>query len=150
MPWATETKGASAVSKTITLELPEEIYEAVKEAAGAAGKQPAEWITHRLEQLLPGSDRSSANSSPRPDIETLLRRVAAQWGRPLEEVRAEFKAACAPKPRPQLTEEERQAAWEQLSRHFGAVNSGDPYSSDNRRIDEDLAREYESTHEDQC
>jgi hypothetical protein len=32
---------------------------------------------------------------------------------------------------------------------FGTWSSGDPHSCDNDRIDADLAREYENTHEDE-
>ena len=48
----------------------------------------------------------------------------------------------------QLTEGEKKAAREQLKRHAGAVDSGDPRSADNERIDADLAREYASTHDE--
>ncbi len=34
-----------------------------------------------------------------------------------------------------------------VRKHFGAINSGDPRSADNDKIDTDLAREYSDTHE---
>ncbi len=34
-----------------------------------------------------------------------------------------------------------------LKRHFGTLNSGDPNSCDNEKIDRDLAREYADDHE---
>lgn len=76
-------------------------------------------------------------------------KIAEMEGRPTEAVVLEWLARHAPKPRPQLTEEERKAARERLRQHAGAVNSGDPNSADNDRIDEDLAREYDSTHEEE-
>lgn len=47
------------------------------------------------------------------------------------------------------TEAEKQAAEERFARWIGSVKSGDPHSADNERIDEDLAREYEATHDDE-
>jgi hypothetical protein len=47
-----------------------------------------------------------------------------------------------------LSEEEQQAAWERLQRHFGAVSLGYPTGTDNESIDADLAREYGSPHEE--
>ncbi len=92
--------------KTLTLELPDEVYEIIERTAQAQSLPPAEWIAERVPTLLPGR-----------------------------------------KPRLVLTPEEYEAAMSRLSRHFGRVNTGDPHSADNERIDEDLAREYGNTHE---
>jgi hypothetical protein len=70
------------------------------------------------------------------------RRMAAKCGKTVEECVLDFLVNHGPKPRPKLTKDESQAAWKRLRRHFGAVNSGDPDSADNDRIDADLAREY--------
>ena len=75
--------------------------------------------------------------------------MAAKYGRSVEAIALECLAKHAPKPRSELTAEERRAARERLRRHMGAVNSGDPHSADNERIDADLAREYGSTHEEE-
>jgi hypothetical protein len=75
--------------------------------------------------------------------------IAARTGRTTEAVVLEYLAKHAPKPRPQLSEEELRAARAQLLSHAGAVNSGDPHSADNERIDADLAREYGSSHEEE-
>ena len=57
------------MSQTLTLELPEEIYEAVMKAAEATGKPPAEWITAHLHRLLPSPEQNpleqSANTAER-------------------------------------------------------------------------------------
>ena len=92
------------MSKTLTFDLPEEIYEAIEQ-------------------------------------------MAAKSGIPTETLALEWLARHAPRRRPRLSEGEHAAAWEQLRRHAGAANSGDPRSADNERIDADLAREYGSTHE---
>lgn len=73
---------------------------------------------------------------------------AAREGRTTESVALEWLAHHAPKPRPKLSDEERQAALDELLQFAGAANSGDPRSADNDRIDEDLAREYASAHEE--
>lgn len=82
------------------------------------------------------------------DIYALLEQTAARWGRPIEQVALEWLSSTMPKKKPVLTEEERKAALARLHRHFGSVHSGDPRSADNEKIDADLMREYESTHED--
>lgn len=46
-----------------------------------------------------------------------------------------------------LSEEESAQAKARLKRFAGAVNSGDPHSAENERIDADLAREYADAHE---
>ena len=74
--------------------------------------------------------------------------MAAKYGRSVEAVALESLAKHAPKSRADLTEEERRAAWERLMRHMGTVDSGDPHSADNERIDADLAREYADNHEE--
>ncbi len=82
------------------------------------------------------------------EVFEVCQQMAEKQGRTVEECVMEFLLKYGPKPRPKLTEEESRAAWERLRRHFGAVNSGDPHSADNDRIDADLAREYGSTHEE--
>jgi hypothetical protein len=152
---AAKKPGASARRKTLTLELPEEMtselpeemYEAVKEAAEATGKPPAEWMTMNLPQLLPSREVLETRLALARAKEEAIAQMAARTGKAKAEVAAEWRAKYGPKPPPQLTEEERKAAWEQLRRHMGAVSSGDPRSADSDRIDADLAREYGSTHE---
>lgn len=95
--------------KTMTLELPDEVYEVVERTAQANSQPAAAWVAARVPMLLPTR-----------------------------------------KPRPVLTPEEYEAARQRLMRHAGAVNSGDPNSADNERIDADLAREYASNHEDEA
>jgi len=75
-----------------------------------------------------------------------LEQMAAREGRPVEALVLEWLASHEPKPRRDLTEDESQAAWDRLLRHAGSVESGDPRSADNERIDADLAREYADSH----
>ena len=82
------------------------------------------------------------------EIYEVLEQRAAREGRTTESVALEWLAKTVHKPRPKLSEEERRAAMEDLLQFAGAVDSGDPRSADNERIDEDLAREYGSSHEE--
>ena len=77
-----------------------------------------------------------------------LEEMAARNGRTFEDELIDHLARQAPRPREPSPEEieKRNARFE---RHFGAVSSGDPNSSDNERIDADLAREYANDHEDE-
>lgn len=76
-------------------------------------------------------------------------RIAARDGSTVEAVALDWLARNGPKPRPQLTEAESQAAWDRLLSHMGTVATGDPRSADNDRIDADLAREHVETHEEE-
>jgi len=136
------------MSQTLTVELPDEIYQAVKKAAEAAGKTPAEWLVKDLRQRLPVPDGSTEPSEQmpsqeiHPEIHAILQEVAPKLGKLPDELITEWKAKHGAKPRPQLTEKELQTARERFRQHMGAVNSGDPHFADNERIDADLAREY--------
>ena len=70
----------------------------------------------------------------------------AAWS--VKPVFLEWLARTVHKPRPELSEEERRAAMADLLRFAGAADSGDPHSANNERIDEDLAREYGNSHEE--
>jgi hypothetical protein len=146
---------------TIVLELSDEEYGPIEREAAATGRTPAEIIRRRL-AVQPGAppnpplaaraDEQPAASGESSGIVTYemvqaifaatAREMAAKSGRPAEEILAEIKARYAPKPRPILSDAEKQAELAKLMRHAGAVDSGDPRSADNDRIDADLAREY--------
>jgi hypothetical protein len=146
------------MSHTIVLELSDEDFAPIAQEASATGRTPAEIIVQRLRghaasQQEPVREAETADALPQSsgpitdeDVQAaftaVAQRIAAQTGRPSEEIVAEIRANLQSKPRPPLSEAERQAAWEQLMRYCGAVDSGDPHSADNERIDADLAREY--------
>lgn len=75
------------------------------------------------------------------ELFNVLEKKAQREGRPLDLVIAEYKLKQYP-PRPPISPEEAERRHQDLIRHFGTYNSGDPNSADNERIDEDLAREY--------
>ena len=77
-----------------------------------------------------------------------LEGMITSLGKTTEELVIEWVTRYASKPRPQLTETERQVAWKRLLRHMGAENLGYATGADNESIDADLAREYGSTHEE--
>lgn len=52
-------------------------------------------------------------------------------------------------PKREMSEAEAQLAEERFARHFGAINSGDARSADNEKIDADLIRILEDTHDDE-
>jgi hypothetical protein len=150
---------------TIVLELSDEEYGPIEREAAATGRTPAEIIRWRLRvgalqatSPLPAAPPEE-QSAPSSDIVTYemvqaifaetARKMAAETGRPADEILAEMKANLRPKPRPALSDEERQAALAELMKFAGAVASGDPHSSDNERIDADLAREYLNTHDEE-
>ncbi|MCY3023327.1 MAG: hypothetical protein NTW87_30480 [Planctomycetota bacterium] len=58
------------------------------------------------------------------------------------------RAGRAAKSHPKPAQRKPRAGRGGFERFIGAVNSGDPHSADNDRIDADLAREYENTHEE--
>ncbi len=75
------------------------------------------------------------------EICVILEQKAASEKRRLEDVVAEHVAKCRPGRRV-LTPEETRRAIAAFERDFGTLDSGDPNSSDNERIDADLAKEY--------
>lgn len=83
------------------------------------------------------------------EVYEACQQMAAKYGRTVEEGVPEFLVKYEPKLRSQSTGEERQAARKRLLQWGGAVNSGDPHSADNERIDADLAYEYGSPHEEE-
>ncbi len=71
----------------------------------------------------------------------VLERQAAREGRHLEDLLADHMAGQH-RPRLQLTPEELERRRAAFERHLGAWDSGEADSSDNERLDADLAREY--------
>jgi hypothetical protein len=77
------------------------------------------------------------------EICLVLEQRAVDEGRRLEEVVAEHVALRRPSRR-SLSPEEIRCRVAAFERNFGAIDSGDPNSCDNERIDADLAKEYGS------
>jgi predicted transcriptional regulator len=134
------------VSRTLVLELSDEEYARLQRLADATGRTPAEAVRGYLREVtLPPEASESARAAMSADVRAAIRamaeQVAAESGRTPEAVEAEFRASLRPRQRPPLSPAEWQAAGERLRRHSGAVRSGMPHSSNNARIDEELARE---------
>jgi hypothetical protein len=153
---------------TVVLELSDEEYGPIEREAAATGRTPAEIIRRRLAvqsgQAAKPRPVAPAEEQPAPPVEAsgivthelvqaifaeTARKMAAETGRPADEILAEMKASYAPKPRPSLSEAEKQAELAKLMRHAGSLTGGNPRGSDNELIDEDLAREYASTHDEE-
>jgi len=84
------------------------------------------------------------------DLYEVFQIMAADEHCAVEDVALEwFAKGAAERRKPKPSPEQRRAAMESLLEFAGAVNSGDPHSGDNDRIDADLAREYGSTHEEE-
>jgi hypothetical protein len=84
-------------------------------------------------------------ASMHPIFHEVLERRAEEQGRPFDEMAREWaEERLRPGRLPDLTPDEWEAAQQRISRHFGAMDSGDPNSADNERIDADLAHEYAS------
>jgi hypothetical protein len=75
------------------------------------------------------------------EVCVVLEQRAATEGRRLEDIVAEHVAKSRPS-RPSMSSEEVRRCVAAFERYFGAIDSGDPNSSDNERIDADLAKEY--------
>lgn len=75
------------------------------------------------------------------ELVDVLKEEAARNGISFEDELVDYLASTRPK-RPRLGPEEAQRRRRALERYFGFWKSGDPNSSDNERIDQDLARAY--------
>lgn len=135
------------MSQTVTVELPDGVYNAVKAAAEVNSQTPAVWIAINLPQLLSQTVEALVHPNIPNEVFVLLQQMATQLGKTTEELAREWLARYGPRFAPSLTEEERQAAWERLQRHCGAVSLGHATGAENENIDADLAREYGRTHE---
>ncbi|MGH9427656.1 MAG: hypothetical protein ACRD2L_15300 [Terriglobia bacterium] len=137
------------MSQTVTVELSDSVYDAVKEAAKVSGCTPAGWIASNLPHLLPQEAEASVHPQIPNEIFVLLQQLGLHLGKTTKELVTEWLARYSTRSAPPLSEEERQAAWELLQRHCGTVSLGHATGADNESIDADLAREYGSLHEGQ-
>jgi hypothetical protein len=81
------------------------------------------------------------------DVYEELTRTAKSTGKPIAElIRERVREHQEPSDRATLNE--KQAGLQRLMQFAGAIDSGDPHSADNERIDADLQREYRSTDKD--
>ena len=93
------------MSQTITIDLPDEMYARVEEAATASGQKPEEWLLGALPALLPAEPASSDEEEPAfwhmPDIDAEWEALQAELARrrstprSREQARAETEAMLA-------------------------------------------------------
>lgn len=123
------------MSRTITVEVTDEEYQALSDAGRATGETPGE-VLRRLaaqEQALLAARRAT-EAVIEEAIEATIAARAARTGQTLDEVRAEWKATFPPLPAQPLPAEP--------DPYRGALDIVDPTGADNDRIDRDLADEY--------
>lgn len=133
------------MSHVLRLELSEAEYAAIMKAAEATGKTPTDWATSRLREDLSVIEKEPAQGGIPEEVFVLLEKVAPRIGKTIEELVAKWVIDLAPKPRPELSEEEYSAADERLRRQI--VDLGYATGADNESIDADLARAYGDNHE---
>lgn len=110
------------MTRTITLDLPETVLDQLESEAKGRGMTPAQWIVLALtEQFTRPQTDELPPATPSPPTPAGSRLITSakdpRAGEEQEELRVRFR------------------------RHLGELNSGDPRSADNKRIDADLARE---------
>ncbi|MCC6628734.1 MAG: hypothetical protein IT340_15190 [Chloroflexi bacterium] len=123
------------MSRTITVEVSDEEYQALSDAGQATGETPGEALRRlaQREQNL-GTVRHANEEVAAAAIEATIAAEARRTGRAVEEMRAEWAAAFPPLPsHPMPTEPDP---------YCGALEIDDLDGSDNDRIDHDLADEY--------
>ncbi|GEM_PF-613154 len=147
---------------TLTVKAPQNVYGLLVKTAEQTGLTPeemaAQWLADAARQIEENGSEKTNGAAPQPhpvppgihpEIYKLLQMTAERTGRLVEELADEWIRQFTPKPRPQLTEEEKKAAMERLLRHAGAASLGYATGADNESIDADLAREYGSSHEEE-
>jgi len=110
------------MTRTITLDLANTILDQLETEAKGRGMTPAQWIVLSLTERFTRSRTDELQpvtpSTPNPAGSLLIPSANdPRTGEEQEELRVRFR------------------------KHLGALNSGDPRSADNERIDVDLARE---------
>ncbi len=117
------------MSRSITLDLPETVLTQLESEAKGQGMTAAEWIVlnlteqYRLQRNIGSSQGPTLAASPLAPTQ------------------------CPGNGRANDTEADE--ARKRFRRHFGRVNSADPHSADNERIDDDLARAYSELPKDE-
>ncbi|MFN8499605.1 MAG: hypothetical protein U0641_17270 [Anaerolineae bacterium] len=136
------------MSHQLTLSLSDQMYEAVKQSADAAGRTPEEWITTRLANLLsePTGARNDQNAPP-PLIHEVLEEVAVQMGISYAQLETDWHTKYGPHARRFPSAGEGGEIGVDLARFIGAISLGRPLGAENDGIDADLAREYDGSKE---
>ena len=117
------------MSRSITLDLPETVLDQLESEAKGQGMTTADWIVFTLTEQYRLQDEVGSSQDPTP-----------------------MTSPITPTQRPgngRANDAEADEARKRFRRHFGRVNSADPHSADNERIDDDLARAYSELSKDE-
>jgi len=117
------------VSRSITLTLPETVLAQLESKAKGQGVTAEEWIVRVLIEQYRLQDEVGSSHGPTPMTSPLTPTQRPGNGR--------------------ANDAEADEARKRFRRHFGRVNSTDPHSADNERIDDDLARAYSELSKDE-
>ena len=117
------------MNRTVSLELSETMIAWLEASAHERGMSPADWIVFTLTEQYRLQRNVGLSQGPRLAVPPLAPAVCPGNG--------------------QTNEAEVDEARERFRRHFGRVNSADPHSADNERIDDDLARAYSELPKDE-
>ena len=119
------------MNRTITLELSETMAAWLETSAHERGRMsPTDWIVFTLTEQYRLEHNVGSSIGPAPPTSPLAptHRPGNGWA----------------------NDAEADEAKERFRRHFGRLNSADPHSADNERIDDDLARAYSELPKDEA
>ncbi len=117
------------MNRTVRLELSETMIAWLETTAHEKGMSPAEWIVFTLTEQYRLQDEVGSSQGPTP-----------------------MTSPSTPTRRPgngRANDAAADEARESFRRHFARMNSTDPNSADNERIDDDLARAYSDVPKDE-
>lgn len=158
------------MSKTVMLELEDTDYDALVREAQQIGMRVEELAAQRWRQKFLTNTRRlapevNANDSLtlatpaaqvqdlaypaypgfavlRPEVQAVAHALAARKGGTADQHAQVWWTSLAPKTLSDPTQEAQMQAEQKVKSYFGSIDSGDPHSADNDRIDTDLARHY--------
>jgi hypothetical protein len=117
------------MNRTVTLELSETMIAWLETSAHERGMSPADWIVFTLTEQYRLQHNIGSSQGPTLAASPLAPTQCPGNGR--------------------ANDAEADEARERFRSHFGRMNSADPHSADNERIDDDLARAYSELPKDE-